>query len=318
MAQPRAANFEQLELGRRAAHSWTARVGRSKDTARFERLYYLEASHAKVTSDALSTSSEAVSANYHWLKRDLDNILAPTEGYAWSLQGGVGVGRGVETRADEVGEARSRGPFVRAYTRYNWYRPFGRWFANARVEAGEVFVKKPDLGARPILFAPRRRLRARLRLPHARSPRNGAVVAARCCSRQRRARASLSSKMPALLGASSSTPAMRRPLGRHPPGLRLRGRVHYAARSALRSTSPTARVQKVRVHISVASSLSLEHGDDPSPADTLPPGRPPVRRRYGRWLGGTAAVLVVLVVLSQSRSACSFGRCAPPPAAPGS
>jgi len=29
---------------------------------------------------------------------------------------------------------------VRAYARYSWYRPFGDWFGNARVEAGQVFV----------------------------------------------------------------------------------------------------------------------------------------------------------------------------------
>jgi len=135
-----AANFEELKAADEVRYSWTARIGRSKDTNRFERLYYLEAAHAKVTSAQLFNSSEAISANYHWLKRDLDNILAPTEGYALSLQGGVGFGRGVETRTDVVGEERSRGPFVRAYTRYNWYRPFGRWFANARAEAGQVFV----------------------------------------------------------------------------------------------------------------------------------------------------------------------------------
>ena len=147
-----AANVEQLMAADETRNSWTARVGRSKDTTRFERLYYLEASHAKVTSAPLATSSEAVSVNYHWLKRDLDNILAPTEGNALSLQGGVGFGRGVESRSDEVGETKSRGPFVRAYTRYSWYRPFGAWFANARVEAGEVFVKSRISVPDTILF----------------------------------------------------------------------------------------------------------------------------------------------------------------------
>jgi hypothetical protein len=69
-----------------------------------------------VTSAQLSNSSEAISANYNWLKRDLDNILAPTEGYAWSLQGGVGYGRGVETRHRRRRRGSSRDPFVRAYT----------------------------------------------------------------------------------------------------------------------------------------------------------------------------------------------------------
>ncbi len=135
-----AANIEQLLAAGETRDSWTARLGRSQDTTRFERLFYLEAAHARVTSAPLATSSEAASFNYHWLRRDLDNILMPTVGTALSLQGGVGFGKGVETRSDIAGEARSRGPFVRAYTRYSWYRPFGGWFANARVEAGEVFV----------------------------------------------------------------------------------------------------------------------------------------------------------------------------------
>ncbi|MEO5880916.1 MAG: BamA/TamA family outer membrane protein [Caldimonas sp.] len=147
-----AANLEQLKAADETRDSWTARIGRSKDTNRFERLYYLEAAHARVTSALLDSSADAVSGNYHWLKRDLDNILAPTAGYAWSLQGGLGVGRGVESRSDEVGEERSRGPFVRAYSRYSWYRPFGRWFANARVEAGEVFVKSRVSVPDTILF----------------------------------------------------------------------------------------------------------------------------------------------------------------------
>ncbi len=147
-----AANFEQLDAADETRNSWTARVGRSQDTSRFERLYYLEASHAQLTSAPLSSSSDAVSANYHWLKRDLDNILAPTEGSTLALHGGLGVGRGVETRSDEAGEEKARGPFVSAYARYNWYRPFGRWFANARIEAGEVFTKSRISVPDTILF----------------------------------------------------------------------------------------------------------------------------------------------------------------------
>lgn len=135
-----AANIEELHAAGETRDSWSTRIGRSLDTTRFERLYYLEAAHAKVSSAPLVDSADAFSGNYNWLRRDLDSILSPTEGTAVSLQGGLGYGHGTETRSDLVGELQSRGPFVRAYTNLHWYRPFGGWYANARVEAGEVFV----------------------------------------------------------------------------------------------------------------------------------------------------------------------------------
>jgi translocation and assembly module TamA len=147
-----AANVEQLLAADETRDSWTTRIGRSLDTTRFERLYYLEAVHARVSSAPLVNDADAGSVNYNWLRRDLDSILAPTEGTALSLQGGVGYGRGTQTRSDIDGEFSSRGPFVRAYSRFNWYRPFGGWFANARVEAGEVFVRSAIAVPDTVLF----------------------------------------------------------------------------------------------------------------------------------------------------------------------
>jgi translocation and assembly module TamA len=147
-----AANVEQLLAADETRNSWTARIGRAQDTNRFERLYYLETAHAKVESAPLTNDASAVSANYNWLRRDLDNILAPTAGTALSLQGAVGYGRGTEERSDIPGEFRARGPFVRAYSRLNWYRPVGDWFANARVEAGEVFVRSAIAVPDTVLF----------------------------------------------------------------------------------------------------------------------------------------------------------------------
>ncbi len=147
-----AANVEQLRAADETRNSWSVRAGRSKDTTDFERLYYLEASHAQVQSAPLTTSSEALSFNYHWLRRDLDNVLVPTSGTALALQGGIGYGRGTLERSDRPGTESSRAPFARAYARFNWYRPVGAWYANARVEAGEVFVTNPIAVPDPILF----------------------------------------------------------------------------------------------------------------------------------------------------------------------
>jgi len=57
-----------------------------------------------------------------------------------SLQTALGYGRGTQsTLGDTIEE---RGPFVRLYGRYTWYRPIGKdWYATTRVEAGQVFTK---------------------------------------------------------------------------------------------------------------------------------------------------------------------------------
>ncbi|HEY9063760.1 MAG TPA: BamA/TamA family outer membrane protein [Burkholderiaceae bacterium] len=121
--------------------SWSARVGRTQDSPRFERLYYAELSHARVDSDTVVSSAEAVTANYQWIRRDLDNVLLPTRGNSLSLQGAVGYGRGTQTTGGVTEEG--RGPFTRVYARYTWYRPFGKdWYATLRAEAGEVFAKQ--------------------------------------------------------------------------------------------------------------------------------------------------------------------------------
>jgi len=133
-------NIEQLRAADETRNSWSVRAGRSQDTTRFERVFYTEVAHTQVQSAPLTTTSDGVSLNASWLRRDLDNLLVPTEGTALSLQGGAGYGQGVETRSDIAGEFHSRGPFARAYARLTWYRPFAGWFANARVEGGEVFV----------------------------------------------------------------------------------------------------------------------------------------------------------------------------------
>jgi len=147
-----AANIEQLRSADETRNSWRVRSGRSKDTTDFERLYYLEASYARVESAPLTTSSNALFFNYQWLHRELDNILLPTTGTALGLQGGVGYGDGTRERSDIPGVETSREPFVRAYARFNAYRRVGSWFANARLEGGQVFVSNPIAVPDPILF----------------------------------------------------------------------------------------------------------------------------------------------------------------------
>jgi len=119
---------------------WNARIGRTQDTPRFERLYFGELTHARVDSAALTSQADATSINYHWVRRDIDNVLLPTRGMTTSIQTALGYGHGTQSvLGDPIVDA--RGPFTRLYTRLTWYLPFGdAWYGSARVEAGQVFT----------------------------------------------------------------------------------------------------------------------------------------------------------------------------------
>ena len=126
---------DQIQLG------WNARLGRTQDTPRIERLYFGELTHARVDSAVLTSQADAASINYHWVYRDIDNVLLPTRGLTTSLQGGLGYAKGSRSvLGDPLVEA--RGPFARLYGRLTWYRPFGdAWYGTARIEAGHVFTR---------------------------------------------------------------------------------------------------------------------------------------------------------------------------------
>ncbi len=128
-------NDDQILVG------WNARVGRTQDTPRIERLYFAEFTHARIDSDVLTSKANAISANYHWVYRDIDNVLLPTRGLTTSLQAGVGYGRGTLSVLGDPDVDRN-GPFTRLYARLTWYQPFGNaWYGTARVEAGQVFAR---------------------------------------------------------------------------------------------------------------------------------------------------------------------------------
>ncbi len=111
-------NVEQLKGVDETRDAAALRVGRSQDTGFYERLYFGELSRARVSSALLTTTSSAAAAHYHWLRRDVDNVLLPTRGAVLALQGAVGYGTGNETRSDLPGvEETARGPFVRPTAR---------------------------------------------------------------------------------------------------------------------------------------------------------------------------------------------------------
>ena len=115
------------------------RLGRTQDTPRIERLYFIEWLRSAQSDQMLAASTStgtaanaasALSANYHWVWRQLDNVLLPTRGLTLSLQGGAGQAR------SDAGQA---GPFGRVYGRLTGYLPLGQaWYGQARVEAGQI------------------------------------------------------------------------------------------------------------------------------------------------------------------------------------
>ncbi len=124
---------ENLESNTDTVLSQRARIGRSQDTQRIERLYYLEAERSRrLTVTNERTNAFALSLNYHGVWRDLDSVILPTRGF--SFAGEVGIGRSHGTNA-------ANGTFTRAYGRFTGYLPLGRsWFTQGRLELGQVFL----------------------------------------------------------------------------------------------------------------------------------------------------------------------------------
>lgn len=137
-----AAQVERLEAVKELRDSASLRMGRAQDTPRIEQLTFAELTHSKLdtASDAgtITSNSDALSGNHHWIYRDLDNVLLPTEGQTLSTQAAVGYAL---SRKDTSGTDQN-GPFARLYGRYTLYRPLGAaWYGTARVEAGQVIAR---------------------------------------------------------------------------------------------------------------------------------------------------------------------------------
>lgn len=149
--------YERLRSADEWRTTWPLRFGRRQDTGRIEHIYYGELLKSKVDTPADITSNESVGAHYRWTGRFVDSVQLPTTGYSLTLHGGGGMAQGDRIAAD--GSNADRGPFVRLFSRLNWYRPLtadenapDRWYLSTRAELGEVLagnnVGIPD----PLLF----------------------------------------------------------------------------------------------------------------------------------------------------------------------
>lgn len=137
------AQAERLRTDLDEVLSQRLRVGRTQDTQRIERLYFLGFDRSVQTTDVVHKEARATSVQYHLVWRDLDSVILPTRGVTFSGQGGVGWA--TSNYADS-------GAFTRAYGRITGYLPLGRsWYGTARLEAGQIF--KRDAVALPDALA---------------------------------------------------------------------------------------------------------------------------------------------------------------------
>jgi translocation and assembly module TamA len=129
-----AGGVSRLDTDVDTTFSWKARAGRTVYTERIERLIFAELLSSTVTNGLGEFTSRALSGNYNWTWRDVDDPILPTRGLTTVIQGAGGYA---------LSETAQDGPFARLYTRNTLYWPLpGAWFTQTRLEVGEVFAKE--------------------------------------------------------------------------------------------------------------------------------------------------------------------------------
>lgn len=128
-----AGGVSRLDTDNDSTFSWKARAGRTVYTERIERLIFAELLNATVTNGLGEFTSRALSGNYNWTWRDVDDLILPTRGLTTVIHGAGGYA---------LAESAQDGPFARLYTRNTLYWPLpGSWYTQARLEVAEVFAK---------------------------------------------------------------------------------------------------------------------------------------------------------------------------------
>jgi translocation and assembly module TamA len=139
--------WESVESDTDRVYSARVRLGRAYETQRHERLWFVQGEQVRVrpfdTSTAASagtrTDTTSATLNFHSTWRELDSIVLPTRGVSLAFESGAGR----VFSADASGPVQPKsGPFGRLHVRAQWWQPFGdRWYAQARIEAGQVFAR---------------------------------------------------------------------------------------------------------------------------------------------------------------------------------
>jgi translocation and assembly module TamA len=140
---PVGGRIERLESDTDVVRSESLRVGRTQDTQRIERLYFIGLDRSVQTAGETRKDAQALSGQYHGVWRRLDNVILPRQGVSVSAQLGLGWAR--SNYADH-------GPFTRLYGRFTGYLPLGRsWESIGRIELGNI--RKSDSVAVPDVLA---------------------------------------------------------------------------------------------------------------------------------------------------------------------
>lgn len=130
--------IEHLEAAGSTTQSQSLKAGRSRDEERIDRTVYVEWQRARVVgSDGVSTQASAVTGNVQWVRRQLDNVMAPTAGFATDIDVALG---------ESFATDQSSGLFGRLLWRTLVYQPLpSSWFASGRLDLGRVQAK-PGVG----------------------------------------------------------------------------------------------------------------------------------------------------------------------------
>ena len=319
-----AANIEQLLSADETRDSWTARVGRSKDTIRL-RAAVLRSScvNARVESAPLTTSSNAPSGQLPVAapRRRQRPACRPRRRRS-SLQGGVGYGDGTRRSDPTCRRADERAGRSFAPTRaQRWYRPVGSLVRQrARSRPARSSCSNPIGVPDTILFRAGGDNSVRGYDYRTLGPIvNGAVVGGRVLlTGSVEFEHPLTDRLPQLLGAVFVDAGNAADRWREPAsGVRLRRRRALpqprraaAPRRRLRpERSPGAPAPERRRRLTDAMTTSA---DEPRSRSRRPPRprhrRRRRRRRVWRWLGGTGATLVGAVLLADRRAALAVAQ----------
>ena len=132
-----ATSVSRLEAADEVTSSSRLRAGRSLDTERIERLIYGEVLTSTLQNSAVDHTGQALSLNYNWVWRDVDNVILPTQGLTSSVQVAAGYAKS---------NFANQGPFGRIYTRNTLYWPLGgSWYSQVRLEVGQILAA-PKVG----------------------------------------------------------------------------------------------------------------------------------------------------------------------------